>query len=102
MKLKPLFAALTTLCGAMLSQQAQALDKKVLLVGIDGVQFERLEALNTPAFDRLKVNKAYTGGIAGSPSEQSTKSGPGLGHYHDRRMGQQAPGNLQRIRTGQQ
>lgn len=59
------------------STQAYSVENKVLLVGIDGVQYERLQALNTPAFDRLHVRKAYTGGIAGTASEQGTKSGPG-------------------------
>ena len=53
------------------------MENKVLLIGIDGVQFERIGALDTPGFDRLSVKKAYTGGIAGTGSEQGTKSGPG-------------------------
>ncbi|RDH46752.1 alkaline phosphatase [Zooshikella ganghwensis] len=51
--------------------------KKVLLVGIDGVQYEHILKLNTPAFDRLNITKAYTGGVAGNKSEQKTISGPG-------------------------
>ncbi|MGI0117528.1 alkaline phosphatase family protein [Zooshikella sp. RANM57] len=51
--------------------------KKVLLVGVDGTQYERVMALNTPAFDRLNIIKAYTGGVAGNKSEQRTVSGPG-------------------------
>ncbi|MBL4882271.1 MAG: alkaline phosphatase family protein [Oleispira sp.] len=52
-------------------------DKKVLLIGIDGLQFEELQKVSTPNFDRLTINKAYTGGITHSNSEQSTSSGPG-------------------------
>ncbi len=52
-------------------------EQKALLVGIDGVQFERIQALNTPNFDRLNITKAYTGGIAGDNNEQATYSGPG-------------------------
>lgn len=52
-------------------------ENKVLLVGIDGIQFERFHSLSTPNFDRLHVEKAYTGGIDGAESQQSTYSGPG-------------------------
>lgn len=52
-------------------------DKKVLFIGIDGLQFEELQKTHTPNFDRLVINKAYTGGIANSNSEQTTYSGPG-------------------------
>ena len=38
---------------------AQASNKKVLLVGIDGMQFEHIAKLLTPAFDRLQITKAY-------------------------------------------
>lgn len=52
-------------------------NKKVLLVGIDGLQFERIAALSTPNFDKLNISKAYTGGIKGNLSQQVTSSGPG-------------------------
>lgn len=52
-------------------------EKKVLLVGIDGTQYERVIALDTPGFDRLNIVKAYAGGVAGNKSEQRTVSGPG-------------------------
>lgn len=52
---------------------------KALLVGIDGVQLERLTALNPPNFARLQLSRAYTGGIVGEASQQSTYSGPGWG-----------------------
>jgi hypothetical protein len=52
---------------------------KALLVGIDGAKYERIQALNTPNFDRLAINRAYTGGIAGESSQQATYSGPGWG-----------------------
>ncbi|GLQ31756.1 alkaline phosphatase family protein [Litoribrevibacter albus] len=55
---------------------AQA-EQKALLVGIDGTQFERVQALNTPNFDRLTITQAYTGGVAGDSNEQATYSGPG-------------------------
>ncbi|MCK7598262.1 hemopexin repeat-containing protein [Microbulbifer sp. CAU 1566] len=72
-----------SLCGlalfaTMLSTNTFAQgERKVLLVGIDGVQFEKLQTLNTPNFDRLYVEQAYTGGIDGAESQQSTYSGPG-------------------------
>ena len=33
-------------------------DRKVILLGIDGVQLSKMKALHTPNFDRLKVTKA--------------------------------------------
>lgn len=50
---------------------------KALLVGIDGVQLERIEALAPPNFARLQISRSYTGGIEGEASQQSTYSGPG-------------------------
>ncbi len=52
-------------------------NKKVLLVGIDGVQFEHIHRLPTPNFDRLTITKAYAGGIKGRFNQQNTSSGPG-------------------------
>ncbi len=52
-------------------------NKHVLLVGIDGLQYEKIALLNTPNFDRLNITKAYTGGIKGTISDQATISGPG-------------------------
>ncbi|GAB2899351.1 alkaline phosphatase family protein [Microbulbifer echini] len=52
-------------------------NKKVLLIGVDGLQYEKLKALDTPNYDRLILHKAYTGGINGTPNQQDTKSGPG-------------------------
>lgn len=52
-------------------------DRKVLLIGLDGVQLEQLQQTATPNLDRLQLKKAYTGGISGTESEQGTSSGPG-------------------------
>lgn len=52
---------------------------KALLIGIDGVQLERISALNPPNFARLQISRSYTGGIVGEASQQSTYSGPGWG-----------------------
>ena len=52
-------------------------EKKVLLIGLDGVQLEQMQQIATPNMDRLIVKKAYTGGITGTASEQGTSSGPG-------------------------
>lgn len=60
------------LCGSSL-----ALDKKVLFVGVDGMQFEHIARLSTPGFDRLNITKAWAGGVDGRFSEQNTSSGPG-------------------------
>ncbi|MBL4643741.1 MAG: alkaline phosphatase family protein [Flavobacteriaceae bacterium] len=50
--------------------------KKVLLIGIDGLQFEQIAKVNTPNFDKFTIKKGYTGGVFGSPSQQVTSSGP--------------------------
>ncbi|WP_444901052.1 hemopexin repeat-containing protein [Microbulbifer sp. SSSA007] len=52
-------------------------NKKVLLIGVDGLQYEKLKDIDTPNYDRLILHRAYTGGISGSQSQQDTKSGPG-------------------------
>lgn len=72
--LKLLFAGVLIGCASWTSAA-----QKALLVGIDGAQYERIQALNTPNFDRLIINRAYTGGIVGESSQQSTYSGPGWG-----------------------
>ena len=51
--------------------------KKAILLGIDGVQYEKILPLSTPNFDRLTIKQAYTGGIVGQGSQQATSSGPG-------------------------
>lgn len=61
-----LFSSLLTLG---LSNVANA-DNKVLLIGVDGVQYEKLSTVNTPNFDRLHIQKAWTGGITGDITEQ--------------------------------
>ena len=73
MKLKTWITGLPLLLAAC---HASA-DNKVLLVGMDGVQLETLQQVNSPNMDRLNIRKAYTGGIQGEDSEQVTKSGPG-------------------------
>jgi len=50
--------------------------KKVLLIGIDGLQFEQIAKVNTPNFDEFTIKKGYTGGVFGSSSQQVTSSGP--------------------------
>ncbi|USS56930.1 alkaline phosphatase family protein [Pseudomonas kermanshahensis] len=52
---------------------------KTLIIGIEGVQLERYEALGDASNlqKRLYYGSAYTGGITGKASEQPTLSGPG-------------------------
>lgn len=50
---------------------------KVLLVGMDGAQYEKMQALQLPNLARLNVTRAYTGGVNGTSSAQPTVSGPG-------------------------
>ena len=51
--------------------------KRVLLIGIDGLQYEQMQTIPTPNLDRLNFTKAYAGGITGTETEQPTSSGPG-------------------------
>ena len=50
--------------------------KKVLLIGIDGLQFEQISKNRTPNFDEFTIKKGYNGGVFGTPSQQVTSSGP--------------------------
>ncbi|QTD37856.1 alkaline phosphatase family protein [Polaribacter batillariae] len=50
--------------------------KKVLLVGIDGLQFEELAKVKTPNFDKFNIKKGFNGGLFGTDSQQVTLSGP--------------------------
>ena len=56
--------------------------KKVLIIGIDGVRPDCLEAAKTPHLDFLRKNgaysnRAYAGGELGEATQQPTVSGPG-------------------------
>lgn len=50
--------------------------KKVLLIGIDGLQFGQIAKVNTPNFDKFVIKRGYNAGIFGTPSQQVTSSGP--------------------------
>jgi len=50
--------------------------KKVLLIGIDGLQFEQIAKVNTPNFDKFTIKRGYNGGVFDTPSQQVTSSGP--------------------------
>ncbi|RLA25788.1 MAG: hypothetical protein DRQ62_01470, partial [Gammaproteobacteria bacterium] len=52
-------------------------NKKVLLIGLDGLQLEELKKLDTPNIDKFFLNRSYAGGILNTVSEQPTYSGPG-------------------------
>ncbi|MDN3577147.1 hemopexin repeat-containing protein [Chitinimonas viridis] len=65
---------LAGLVGLSLASQAAP---KAVLIGMDGTQYEKLQALNLPHISRFYQTKAYTGGVQGSGSEQATVSGPG-------------------------
>lgn len=64
-----LFLACTSL--TLFSQK-----KKVLLIGIDGLQFEQIAQTNTPNFDKFTIKKGFAGGVLGSETQQVTSSGP--------------------------
>ncbi|MET2983704.1 alkaline phosphatase family protein [Aureibaculum conchae] len=50
--------------------------KKAILIGIDGLQYEKIAKINTPNLDKLNIKKGYTGGVHGTDSQQITSSGP--------------------------
>lgn len=50
--------------------------KKVLLIGIDGLQFEQIAKIHTPNFDKFTIKKGYNGGLFETKSQQVTSSGP--------------------------
>lgn len=50
--------------------------RKVLLIGIDGLQFEQINKIGTPNFDKFQIKRGYNGGILGTSSQQVTSSGP--------------------------
>jgi hypothetical protein len=51
-------------------------ERKVILIGIDGVHYKTLQRLKTPNFDRLYTSKLFTGGELNTETEQQTYSGP--------------------------
>ncbi|AZJ36491.1 alkaline phosphatase family protein [Tenacibaculum singaporense] len=63
--------------GKLERQTKSSLKKKVLVVGFDGIQFEKIAGTSTPNLDKLKIVKGYAGGIDNTSSEQKTSSGPG-------------------------
>jgi len=70
---KQLFIVFLFLITITFSQQ----NKKVLLIGIDGLQFEKISEVKTPNFDKFTIKKGFTGGLIGTNKEQVTYSGPG-------------------------
>lgn len=50
--------------------------KKAILIGIDGLQFEKIAEIKTPNLDKFNIKKGFTGGVHGTKSEQVTSSGP--------------------------
>ncbi|MDK2126153.1 alkaline phosphatase family protein [Parachitinimonas caeni] len=61
------------LCTSSLAMAAP----KVLLVGIDGVQYQKLLATSPSQLARLHHTATFTGGVKGTGLEQATVSGPG-------------------------
>ncbi|MDF3836875.1 hypothetical protein P3W85_28575 [Cupriavidus basilensis] len=55
--------------------------RRVLLIGMDGVNYPELSALVTqkqaPALAQLTLAPAYTGGVSGTVTQQETLAGPG-------------------------
>ncbi|MCU7906902.1 MAG: alkaline phosphatase family protein, partial [Candidatus Thiodiazotropha sp. (ex Epidulcina cf. delphinae)] len=50
---------------------------KVLVLGMDGVQYEQIALTPTPNLDKLNITRAYAGGVLGTKQQQVTYSGPG-------------------------
>lgn len=65
---------ISSLTLSLLISQHSIAEQKVLLVGIDGLQFETLQVINPPNFRRLQIKPAYVGGVTGDASEQETSS----------------------------
>lgn len=82
-----LAATLLNACGGsevINAEQPPAADyskRKALLIGVDGMQYEKLQeaiaAGQAPNIAKFHIAKTYIGGIVGSPTEQTTYSGPG-------------------------
>ena len=70
MKKAFLFSALI-LSSIVFSQK-----RKVLLIGIDGLQFEEIAKTKTPNFDKFIIKRGFNGGVFGTKSQQVTSSGP--------------------------
>jgi len=51
-------------------------ERKVILIGIDGVHYKTLQRLKTPNFDRLYISELFTGGELNTKTQQQTYSGP--------------------------
>jgi hypothetical protein len=71
----------------MICSSLAAAESKVLLIGIDGVQFEKLQAASTPNIDQLNISKAFTGGINGSAKDLEW---PWMVYHFNRSLGEQA------------
>ena len=56
-------------------------EKKALLIGVDGMQYEKLlqaiDAGDAPHIGGLQLGRSYVGGIEGGPTQARTNSGPG-------------------------
>lgn len=50
--------------------------KKAILIGIDGLQYEKIAEIKTPNIDKFNIKKGFTGGVYGTKSQQVTSSGP--------------------------
>lgn len=71
--MKPHFLFVLLLCSLFVNAQK----RKALLIGIDGLQFEKLKEIETPNFEHFNIKKGFTGGVHGTRSQQITSSGPG-------------------------
>ena len=82
----------------------QANPHKALLIGVDGLQYEKLrQAIKqgmAPNLARLQLAKSYVGGIDGTTTEQTTGSGPGWTTIHrPPRLRRRAPWGPAKLRV---
>jgi predicted AlkP superfamily pyrophosphatase or phosphodiesterase len=75
-------SATTTSPSELLDAQCAGKSRHVLLLGIDGLRSDALQAAETPNIDAISSNgvttmNAFAGGALGTETEQPTLSGPG-------------------------
>lgn len=74
---KSFFIFILILVSTVIVFAQTAVTRKVLLVGLDGVQLEEISKTYAPNLGKFNMRKAYSGGVAGTETEQVTGSGPG-------------------------
>jgi membrane-anchored protein YejM (alkaline phosphatase superfamily) len=75
------FVTVWMLHTCALAQNRDLSEHKVLLIGVDGLQLEKLDQAildnQAPVLEKLIHYQSYTGGITNTTTQQATLSGPG-------------------------